>query len=289
MQPLRDDAVRLGDGRDVGFAEYGVADGRPLVWLPGTPGCRWSFPAPELAAQLGLRVIVVERPGFGRSSPQPGRRIVDFPADLVAVADRLGLDRFPIAGWSGAGPYLLAAGSALRERIERIAMVACIGPLDGAGSERGMALTRRAGLALIRRSPSLAASVASIVLDPRRDVARFYGAMVRGLGEADQRILARPEVWAAQLERVAEALRPGVAGFVEEVAIAARPWGFPLESVHVPVRIWHGSDDRSTPLSMARHVAARLPNAELCVFDGEGHFLVTEHAAKIFSWAGTGA
>jgi pimeloyl-ACP methyl ester carboxylesterase len=164
-------------------------------------------------------------------------------------------------------------------------MAACIGPLDAPGSERGMAPLRRLALTLARRAPALATRASEMLFDPQRDVCRFYRAMVRGLAPVDRRILARPEIWSAQLQRVGEALRPGLRGFWDEVALAAEAWGFALESVRVPVRLWHGTHDRSTPLSMAQHMAGRLANAELTICEDEGHFLVISRADEILRWA----
>src|SRR5262245_16648968 len=92
--PVRDAVVTLSDGRRLAFTEWGVPDGRPVIWHPGTPGSRLSCPRPELAAAHGLRLIVVERPGFGRSDAQPGRTVLAWPRDLASLADHLGLARF---------------------------------------------------------------------------------------------------------------------------------------------------------------------------------------------------
>jgi pimeloyl-ACP methyl ester carboxylesterase len=270
----------LPDGRRLGFAEWGAADGVPILWHPGTPGSRLKFAAAEVAERLGLRVVVVERPGFGRSDPQPGRSILDWPRDLTALADRLGLERFEVAASSGGGPYALAAARAMTDRIHGATLVACIGPLDAPGATRGMTWTRRAYLGLIRRSPRAAAWLLASGFGGK-DVERLYRAMTRGLADVDQRVLQRPGVWEGQLAAIAEALSRGLGGFVSELALAAAPWGFSLSEVRVPVRVWHGSLDASTPLAMALHLATQLPRATLRVFEGEGHFLLHDHAEEI--------
>src|SRR5438270_14056233 len=98
LEPLNDGTgarVRLPDGRCVGVREAGDAHGWPLFWFPGTPGSRLSPLADgDAARHAGARVVVVERPGFGVSDPLPSRRVVDWPADVVHVADALGVGSF---------------------------------------------------------------------------------------------------------------------------------------------------------------------------------------------------
>jgi pimeloyl-ACP methyl ester carboxylesterase len=244
-----------------------------------------SFPLPAVAKRLGLRVIAVERPGLGRSDVQPGRTILDWPRDLAALADCLGLQGFAVAGVSGAGPYLLAAAYALPERVRQVVMIGCIGPTDGPDAESGMAWSRRAYFALTRRSPWLAARLLTTAFADRQQlqVERFYRAMTGGLSESDQRVLARPEIWDAQIANCREALAAGLAGFVAEVSLAAGRWGFSLRDVKPPVELWHGTDDRSTPLTMARSMARELPDAVLHVLEGEGHFLMHAHGDAILA------
>jgi pimeloyl-ACP methyl ester carboxylesterase len=276
-----DGTVTLADGRRLGWAEHGASDGRPLVWHHGTPGSRLTFLAGDAAARAGVRVIVVERPGFGRSDPMAGRRVSDWPRDLEAFADAHGLDRFAIGGTSGGGPYIIAAAHALASRVTSATMVACAGPFSG--SEHDMAVPRRLFLALLRRSPGAAESMLRVAFGARHE--SFYRAMSAGLSSSDARILARPDVWNLQLSSVREALRQGYGAFVHEVALAAEPWRVALESIDVPVRIFHGTEDRSTPITMARTLAARLPRATLEVVEGEGHFLLVDHASRILESA----
>jgi pimeloyl-ACP methyl ester carboxylesterase len=270
----------LRDGRRLAFAEFGAIEGRPVFWHPGTPGSRLKFPVPDVAERLGLRIVVVERPGFGRSDFQPGRSVLDWPRDLAALATHLELDRFAVAGSSGAGPYVLAAAYALPERITCGVMVGCLGPLDAPDAEHGMAWSRRAYFALTRHTPRIAAVLLSTAFD-NQNVERFYRTMTRGLAAVDQRVLSRPGLWEAQVAAVAEALSPGFDGFVAELRLAASPWGFSLADVKCPIYLWHGTEDASTPLPMAQHMASRLPSATLRILEGEGHFLLFDHAEEI--------
>jgi pimeloyl-ACP methyl ester carboxylesterase len=249
--------IRLRDGRHLGAVEHGA--GAPLVWLTGTPGSRlWRPPRPL----DGVRLIVVERPGFGLSDPRPGRAILDWPDDLAQAADGLGLDRFALAGTSGAGPYLYACGRALPERVRAIAAIGCFTPFSD-----GLSAFRRAALAVARHAPSAIAPLLP------RDPEAFYRRLVADAPPCDRAILARPEVWAGQVAMTAEALRQGPRAFVEELSLGARPWGFSLDEVRVEVRLWHGVEDAACPAAAARRAAAALPQCRARFLDGAGHFL----------------
>jgi pimeloyl-ACP methyl ester carboxylesterase len=121
----------MSDGRAIGLCEHGDPQGKPLLWFPGTPSSRlWPVPDAEAARAAGVRVVVIERPGFGVSDFQPNRCVLDWPRDVVQVADALGLDSFAVAGSSGAGPYVGACAYALPDRVRVAGMVGVVAPLD---------------------------------------------------------------------------------------------------------------------------------------------------------------
>jgi pimeloyl-ACP methyl ester carboxylesterase len=246
--------IRLRDGRHLGVEEHG--SGRPIVWLPGTPGSRlWQPPAAE-----GWRFIVVERPGFGISDPQPGRRILDWPADLAEVADALSLERFVLAGNSGAGPYLHACGFRMPERISKLGVIACMAP-----SLAGLPLWRRAVFAAARVAPSLTTFALP------RDAESFYRTLTRDVPPCDRAVVER--IFAAQVEMTRDALRQGRDAFVLELRLCGADWGFRLEDVCAEVVLWHGTLDRAAPIEGAREAARRLPRCTAHFLDGAGHFL----------------
>jgi pimeloyl-ACP methyl ester carboxylesterase len=159
--PPVEDRIRLSNGRRLTFCEYGAADGTPAFFFHGWPGSRLDFAANQAAAAAaGVRVIAVDRPGIGGSDPQPRRTVLDWPADIAALADSLGLDRFAVFGFSFGGPYVRACAYALPGRVIRAGLVSCLGPIDDPAAKRGMPAPTRYGLAVARLSPWLARPLA---------------------------------------------------------------------------------------------------------------------------------
>jgi pimeloyl-ACP methyl ester carboxylesterase len=258
--------VRLADGRFIGVRETGDPGGWPLLVFPGTPGSRLSpLPDGDATREAHVRAIVVERPGFGVSTAQPGRRIVDWPSDVASVADALGIESFAIAGMSGAGPYLAACAVALGARVRAVGMLGVVAPLDAPGVRRGMTLRRRL---LYRALPLAPHAIPLLRVLGARGVQRV---MTDDVPACDRRILARIADGYAEMKR--EAFRQGPAGFAEELALAARPWGLRVEDIRVPVHLWHGELDVSTPVAMGRYLAAAIPRCRAHFVPDEGHFL----------------
>ena len=131
FNPASDSQIRLGDGRRMGFAQYGDPAGRPLFFFQGTPSSRLLHPDQTITRSLGVRHIQLDRPGFGLSDFQPGRTLLDWPDDVAKVADRLGIERFAVVGVSGGGPYVAACAYRIPQRLTAAAMVGSVAPLDG--------------------------------------------------------------------------------------------------------------------------------------------------------------
>ena len=271
------DTIRLQDGRVLAFATYGDPAGTPLLLFHGIPSCRLMHPGEADCAELGVRLVVPDRPGFGRSDPQPGRTLLDWANDVRELTAALGIDRFAIAGASGGAPFVAATAWRLGPRITRAAIIAGSGPVDAPGAMAGMALERRLGYWLARRLPRLFRKVLELRGDPHGDPEGFFANYTRHNPPSDQAILALPKVREMFLRTYAEATRQGPDAFAWEVTLASRPWGFALEEIAAPLTLWHGDADNSTPLGMARAVAARIPDARLQVLPGEGHLIHFAH------------
>ncbi len=255
----RDQQIRLQDGRSLGYAEYGDPTGRPVLFFPGAPSSRLLHPPEGTTTSLGARVIVVDRPGFGLSDFQKGRKLLDWPEDVIAFADALGIERFPVAGNSAGGPYAAACAFKIPERVTRAAIIAGLGPTDLAGVIEEMPRIRRAGVAVARRAPWLLRATLWLMGNPNRNPERFFRRMASGNSAVDQEILSRPEIKKMLMENYREAMRAGVRGFAREAIILSSSWGFRLEDISIPVDVWHGEEDANVSLSAARHVANTIP------------------------------
>jgi pimeloyl-ACP methyl ester carboxylesterase len=263
--------LRLRDGRALAYAEHGEPAGFPVLFFHGLPGSRLMHPDAEASRAAGVRLVVADRPGFGRSDPRPGRALLDWADDVAELADALGLGRFAVAGASGGAPFALACAHRLRARVTAVAVLGGVGPVDAPGALDGIALERRLGFLLARRAPALFAAVMRRRGDPRRDPDRFFVRYTRHNPPVDQALLAQPEIRAMFVASYLEATRLGVEAFAGEVRLLVQPWGFRLEEIGAPVMLWHGAEDNSTPVGMARAMARALPRSTLNVLPGEGH------------------
>ena len=274
--PYADAHVRLPDGRRLAYAEFGDPEGRPVFWFPGTPGARTQIPpeAPRLGRQRGFRIIGVDRPGFGGSTPHPRRTLMSWTEDIRTLADRLGIERFACVGLSGGGPYVMACAYALPERMVAGVSLGGVGPLDGAEGAPGLRaplgeLARVAGR--LRRPLAASLGVAARAAAPFAGVA--YDLWVAlGPTEGDREIMRRRDLKHVFLEDTLMGIRRGVRGPVWDISLFARRWGFSPRDIRIPIRLWHGDVDPIVPLSHSQHLAGLIPDAKLVEVPGLGHF-----------------
>jgi pimeloyl-ACP methyl ester carboxylesterase len=272
--PRVEGRVEVRDTRKLGFAEFGPPDGRPILWMHGTPGARRQIPEAVriVAEEVGVRFIGVDRPGTGLSSPHLYDSILDHTADLEILADQLRVQEMAVIGLSGGGPYALAAGCAMADRIKVVAVMGGVAPTLGddaiAGGLVGFA-SRFGPLFPPFRTPlGLVLSALPKLLRPVGSQALELYARVSPPGDRD--VFARPEIKAMFLNDLSEGAR-WLRAPVDDVILFLRPWGFSLGDVRVPVKWWHGDADHIVPLAHGRHCVERLPDAELFVRPGESH------------------
>jgi pimeloyl-ACP methyl ester carboxylesterase len=277
--------LELGDRRWVACVECGDPAGRPVFAFHGLPGSRLQqHPDAGIAAARGARVIHVDRPGFGLSTPAPGRTFAAAARDVAALADRLEIGTFAVAGVSGGGPFAAACAALLGERVTRAALVSSVGP---PGSMRGSpgALRTRTLLAIAAHAPKLLRRPLRIALRRAlRAPERFIDRVAARLAPDDQRTLARADVRAMLARDLAESVRQGVDALLADLRLEGRPWALPLESIRVPVALWHGEDDRIVPVAATRRLAAAIPGARAHVLPGLGHFMIVDRWGEILDW-----
>jgi pimeloyl-ACP methyl ester carboxylesterase len=270
---MSDGVLRLAEGRRLRYATLGPPDGRPLVLHHGSPSSRLQrvWP-PTFCADHDVFLVTYDRPGYGRSDPQPGRRVLDTAADVAALADHIGLDRFAVLGGSGGGPHALACTAALGSRLRRTAVVAGVAPATMTGFLEGMmAFNRGQWIAARQGAQAHADYVTELAGLLQHDPAAFLARLSAEMAADDQRQLARlqadPARYRANLENFAEAGRQGARGWIDDMVAMASDWGFRLEDVAGEVRVWHGRADRNVPAGHGEYLAAHLPNATLRWFE----------------------
>lgn len=290
--------VALPDGRQVAYLDGGDPTGYPVLGLHGTPGCRLNrLPDETVYARTGVRYITTDRAGYGQSSRHHGRTVADEAADVSAVADALGLDRFSIVGGSGGGPHALACAALLAGRVERVACQSSLAPLGEGGLSRDewlyeMAPDAAEALEWVEGGEAYLEGKIRSALD-RMDqdlVSEPSSFLGEGMGESDREVLARPEVVEVFTRIMAEQAAHGVGGSVDDTLALARPWGFDLGAITVPVLLTYGLQDFSCPPTHGRWLARHLPTA-LVIEDAAGGHLPEDLEAEIattFGWLRTG-
>jgi pimeloyl-ACP methyl ester carboxylesterase len=277
--------VRLADGRRLTYQAQGPADGAAVLYFHGCPGSRLDG-AQGIAAALDqrrIRLVTVDRPGFGGSDPCPGRTLGSWADDVQALADELGIERFAAYGMSAGGPYALAVAARLGTRVTRVGLAAGVGP-PGPAFTHGMGGDERILYLLARRAPWLARwgyarARRTALSDPDKLVANFE----KDRGPHDLGLLAVQWNRDMLVNTFLEALRQGPAGVVADTRLFGGRWDFDASSISVPVDIWHGDNDRTVPLAHAERVAALIPHATLHRCPGEGHMLAFERAPEILA------
>lgn len=274
-RPRLEGNVAVGDDRQIGFAEFGEPRGRAVFWLHGTPGARRQIPVEARAYALhnNIRLIGIDRPGIGSSTPFQYRNVLAFAEDLRTIADVLGIDDMAIIGLSGGGPYALACAAAMPERVVVTGVLGGVAPTVGpesiAGGLMGFGSTMAPLMPFIGLPLRLAAvGLIRLVRPLGSRAADMYG---RVSPAGDRRLLARPEFKAMFLDDLLNGSRKQMAAPFADVVAFAKDWGFRLDEVKVPVRWWHGDKDHIVPFAHGEHVVARLPDAKMFVLSGESH------------------
>jgi pimeloyl-ACP methyl ester carboxylesterase len=272
--------VRLPDGRRLSYAEHGLPDGRPVLVFPGTPGSRLLRLPEEATRAAGVRTLVIERPGCGCSDFQPGRTLLDWPKDVTAFADALGIERFAVVGISGGGPYAAACAYALPSRVIHTAILGGVGPVTETNLQE-MPRVRQVMAWFARHAPALVAPLLWLFGNPQRNPEGFYERMLSQNSAVDLEILRRPEMKAAMMASYRESTRNGIRGFAREGIIASNDWGFQPEQIASPVSIWHGEEDFNVPMSAVKALAERIPGCRAHFVPGEGHWLFLKYWEEI--------
>lgn len=278
--------IRLPDGRGLGYACYGDPAGVPVLHFHGWPGSHLDFaPNNEAARVAGARIIAVDRPGVGGSDLRAGRRLRDWPTDITALVDALGIERFAVLGFSFGGPYALSVAHALGSRVRALGLASAMGPLGQPGATDEMMTPTRLMFTLARTAGWLARpAVAGMTRSITRGPDRFITRMSRSVAAPDRAVLdSRPDVAAAITDAALAMCRAGTGPVLADALAVTNDWDFRLEDILVPTFVWQGAEDRNVPRHIGEHYGRTIPGAVLKLYEHQGHFVFYRHAADILS------
>jgi pimeloyl-ACP methyl ester carboxylesterase len=276
--------ITLSDGRRLGFDDFGDPKGVPVLFFHGFGSSRVvRHPDDDIATALGARMIAVDRPGIGLSTRRPGRRVTDFPSDVAELLAVLGLERCAIVAWSGGGPYALACAWQMPERFSVVGLISAPAPLSGAPGSTGYTWGRHR---VMSRTADHAPWIIKLAMwqwsrQQRSDPGKQLDEAIGGMIEADREILGDPALRAVMIANASEMYRQGTGGISDEAICLARPFGFPIGGVTVPVRIWHGAKDKVVPVGMGKYLERNIDSAVATFYRNEGHHFVYDRWREI--------
>ncbi len=279
--------VQLQDGAVIAFEECGDLNGAPVMFCHGWPSSRTMARLTDQPARdLGIRIISPDRPGISASSLRPDRKLSDWPRVVERIVEHLGVREFRMLAISGGAPYAYATAVAMPQRVQAIAIVGGAPPMAELLEAEGLLPLYRWMLALHRTRPQLLRRLfylARLVLSLRPPV-RFRPLLLKMLmlRPCDAESLRDAAAFEAIFESQRRAWRGSAEGVMADAQIYAQPWGFAIEAVQVPVRLWHGKEDRAFSVHLAEEVAKRLPNCKARFVDDAGHYsLPIRHMREI--------
>jgi pimeloyl-ACP methyl ester carboxylesterase len=284
--PTTDSTIRLRDGRRLQYMEVGKIDGSPIFHFHGNGTSRLEVLTVASAAEsLGVRLIGLDRPGIGRSDAKAGYRLLDWPDDVVEVADQLGIERFAVEGLSGGGPFALSCAYKIPQRLTACGLIS---PATGPFIRKAGPPSLRAEVWMLVRLPWLVRALFRFSMRlSGSDEASIEKKLVRAgarLGEADHQLLGTSEIRKAFAQATVESFRQGADASTKDGMVFSRPWGFQVEEITFEkIFLWQGEQDRIMPGALARLLVQALPHCTATFYPDEGHLSTfVNHAQDIW-------
>jgi pimeloyl-ACP methyl ester carboxylesterase len=277
--------LRLSDGRQLAYAQYGRPDGQPVMYCHGFPSSRLEAALFDAVARAcGARLIAADRPGYGLSDFKHDRRIVDWSDDVRELSNYLGIERFALLGISGGAPYAVACASRMPDRITRLGIVCGLYSLADPDATAGMAMVARRIISFMQIVPAMARAGYARVLGP---FLRIFPRTVLALlnvdaPEADRKVLAEVGLREMYVAAFREAFRQSGRGAAWDLYLYTRSWEVDPAAVRTATCLWHGEGDRTVPVAHGRRYARIIPDCHAKFLPDEGHFsLPVRHASAI--------
>ncbi|MBI9051313.1 MAG: alpha/beta hydrolase [Anaerolineaceae bacterium] len=279
--------IQLSDGRTLGYAAFGDEHGEPVFYFTGGNSSRFEGEWFEQAAtKKKIRLIVPDRPGFGISTFQPNRQLLDWPNDVLALANALSIDSFSIFGLSGGGPHVLATLYQMPQRIKKAAVISGTASPDMADKFKGMWPPVKLIFATAKSMPFINRFLLKQMASFYSNEEQMLKRMKQALPLPDVELIDQnPDIIRIFAKASKESHRNGIEGDAWEWHLYVNDWGFKVSDIQREIRLWYGRYDQQVPIGMGRYFAQVLPNASLIEVENGGHFsTINNYIEDIFDY-----
>ena len=279
--------VATRDGRTLAYLEVGDPDGPLVLHNHGGPSSRLEARLlADSASKYRLRLICVDRPGMGQSSPQKARTYAGWADDLVMIADALGHHEFGVTGWSEGGPWALAAAAYIDPlRLRHVTSIAP-GSYGAFGDNWAAEYLSKAdalgGSLALCFKPGFRLMYTALGITAKRFPETFVKQIRNSLNDYDQQLLLRPDIGTTFGDSCAECFAHGSDGLVRDAELLYRNWTFDVSTIERRVHMWQGLDDRLVPDPINKAVADAMPGVVWHPVEEAGHFVAVGEADEIF-------
>jgi pimeloyl-ACP methyl ester carboxylesterase len=275
-------SIDLRDGRKLSFAEWGQADGKPLLMISGSNSGRLTKIQDELLQEFGIRLITLDRAGLGLSTYQPNRRLLDFPDDIAQLMDSLKIEKFSVLAASQGGPYGAVCAYKLAPRLYSTSLISAVCPMTPEIIKLQNPQIKPM-LFLAKKAPFILQGFYAVLgLMMKRSSPSAMSSLLSNLPETDQAVIKNnPQMFAEMHADTLNSLEGGAKGAVQDMQVVLSDWGFRLEDIKSKVFLWQGENDPNVVPAMGRYYAERLPNCEATFVPNAGHLLFISHMRPI--------
>ncbi|MCX7745847.1 MAG: alpha/beta hydrolase [Clostridia bacterium] len=279
--------IKLADGRNLSFFEFGDPKGKPVFYFHGS-GISTGLYSEKLgntAAENGIYLIAPDRPGIGLSDYKPERCLLEWPKDLEELANQLNIPQFSIVSESGGSAYAYACAYLIPHRINKVAIVSGICPLYIKSLQKNLSIKHRLALFFLKRSPAwlLCKMFASLKKSIENRPEDFFSKAAQKASVIEKKLILNPELQSCYKNSIQNSFRQDYKGVIDDMRILSGNWGFDLREISCRITLWHGQEDGSAPIIMTKRVQELLKNCHAAYFPNEGHMSVIQlHAGEIF-------
>lgn len=276
LQQQQYKTLKLDDGRHLAFQEYGDPNGQPVVHCHSVLGSRLelAFNADKISKEKQIRLIVIDRPGFGMSDPDPDTCYIKWPHDLVQLVDSLGIEKCSLTGYAMGGQYALACAHEIPDRINKIAIISAGMPAILSADFEQMIPLYKMNVRLARHVPKVYNLLSSVLVKGvLNDPVSFFGKLSEKVGSADREIMNSEEFKSEVFGSMHEGFRQGGKASSRDIIQLMHDWGFNLNNIIIPINVWHGSGDRHVPLVLSERFKEQLTDTTYFIHEDLGHFL----------------